>query len=268
MEWRCPSCGCASPGRYCANCGEAEPGRALPGARGFVARLRRSLDALASPPGRLTRDWIDGRRVGYVAPVPLFLYTNVAFFLVQWASGVSVLSWPLHIHLANDILGVVKPLAAWYPGAHVLADPRTVAVFDALEVVHAKALVIVMLPLFALPLLAVPLAGRREFSGAFAFAAHFYTFALIALCALFPLVSLALRGLAAAGLRATPDAIDVVVTTLQGLMLGGYLYRALATLTPLSALRRIVYSLALLYALWLVLLGYHVVVFAATLASL
>ena len=35
---------------------------------------------MVSPPGRLTADWIRGRRVGYLAPLSLFLWINVAFF--------------------------------------------------------------------------------------------------------------------------------------------------------------------------------------------
>jgi len=58
----------------------------------FVGRIRASLRALASPPGQLTADWIRGRRVGYLAPLSLFLWVNVAFFLVQSASGLGILA--------------------------------------------------------------------------------------------------------------------------------------------------------------------------------
>lgn len=268
LAWTCPSCGTASSAGYCPACGEVRPGIRNAPARSFVARLRASLNALASPPGRLTRDWIEGRRVRYLAPVPLFLYTNVAFFLVQWASGVSILSWPLNIHLANDILGVPARLAAWYPGMNAIKNPQTVAVFNALEVVHAKALVIVMLPLFALPLLAVRIEGRRSFANAFAFSAHFFTFALIMLSAMFPLVSLSLRGLAAVGVRPSPSAIDYSVGVLEVVFVAAYLARALDGLTAMRAWWRWLFATILLVLLFFVLSLYHVIVFATTLMSL
>jgi hypothetical protein len=61
-----------------------------------------SLRTLVSPPGQLTADWIRGRRVGYLSPLSLFLWVNVAFFLVQSASGLGILTWPLRIHLSDD----------------------------------------------------------------------------------------------------------------------------------------------------------------------
>src|SRR5262245_46008327 len=123
--WVCPSCGSTATARYCGNCGERaldaaveidgaaarEPSRSLP------RRLQSSLRAPASPPGRLTGDWIRGRRVGYLAPVSLFLWINVAFFLVQSASGVGILTWPLRIHLSEDYTG-------WL-AARLLAQHRT-----------------------------------------------------------------------------------------------------------------------------------------------
>ncbi len=264
----CASCGRPRPGNYCAHCGEAAPHIASHGARRTLARVRASLDALASPPGRLTRDWIEGRRVRYLAPLPLFLYTNIAFFLIQWASGVSVLSWPLRAHMASDILGIPAWLSRLYPGQQAMRQPQTIAVFDALEVVHAKALVIVMLPMFAVTLLAAPLCGARRMRNALTFSAHFYTYTLITLCALFPLVSLALRALAFAGVQPTPHAIDVIVSALQALLLGGYLLPALGTLTPWPLPLRLAYTLLLLGAVFLVLSIYHLIVFAATLVSL
>jgi hypothetical protein len=40
--------------------------------------------------------------VGYFAPLSLFLWVNVAFFLVQSASGLGILSWPVRVHLSDE----------------------------------------------------------------------------------------------------------------------------------------------------------------------
>ncbi len=166
--WSCPSCGTASEGPYCARCGERRlglDGRALaspPRSPSWLRRLRASLQALASPSGRLTRDWNAGKRVGYLSPLSLLLWTNVAFFFVQSASGVSILSWPLAVHLDNDILGLAQPLLHWKRGHAAAQDPVFATAFQVLEVVHAKSLVILMVPLLALaPFLT---ARRRTFA--------------------------------------------------------------------------------------------------------
>lgn len=233
--------------------------------------MRASLAALASPPGQLTADWLAGRRVGYLAPLSLFLYVNIAFFLVQSASRVSILSWPLPVHLEEDILALAHPLFNAVVGAGRASDPRYVAVFNAIEVVHAKALVIIMIPLFAVPLMALPAIRRTRFAGAMAFSAHYYTYALIMLCALFPLVSLTLQGLALAGVREDRALVDKltdnIVTSIQACLLGWYLARALQTLTTLPRWQRVALSVAMVTLSFAVLRVYHLVVFAATLLS-
>ena len=132
--WTCPSCEEPCTTRYCGACGErrivgvapvvdnragTEPGRS------FFGRLHSSLCELASPPGRLTADWIRGRRVGYLAPLTLFLWINVAFFVVQSASGFGILTWPLRAHLSDDSI-------AWLT-TRLLAQHRpdmTIPTFD------------------------------------------------------------------------------------------------------------------------------------------
>src|SRR5215470_14747788 len=72
--WICPSCGSTATTPYCGRCGErrldvrevaARGKTAIEGTRSFLGRTLASLRALLSPPGRLSRDWIRGRRVGY-----------------------------------------------------------------------------------------------------------------------------------------------------------------------------------------------------------
>jgi hypothetical protein len=250
----------------------AQPGgriaRATRPARSWLSRLHRSLQALASPPGRLTREWLAGRRTPYLSPIALFLYTNVAFFIVQSASGVSILSWPLAVHLDNDVLGLVRPMFDAYAGPNALRNPQYVAVFNALEVVHAKALVVMMVPMLAAAMLVAPSIQRTRFERSFAFAAHYYTFALIALCALFPIVGLTLGVLQHYGVRPAPDTIDVVVTTIQSMIVGWYLLRALRTLTALPPGWRLATGVLLYAATALILRVYHLAVFAVTMLAM
>ena len=105
---------------------------------------------------------------------------------MQAASGVSILSWPLQIHVDNDILGLGVPLLEWRRLHGAPPEPTFTAAFEALESVHAKSLVVLMVPLLAVVPWLAEGARRGRFAAWLAFAAHFFTYALIALSALFP----------------------------------------------------------------------------------
>jgi hypothetical protein len=276
-SWICPSCGSTAATLYCGNCGErriADPSAiagdpsAIEPQRSFRSRLRASLRALASPPGKLTADWIRGRRVGFVAPLSLFLWVNVAFFLVQSMSGLGILTWPLQVHLSDDSLGWVAEwlLAHHRPNASSPTGPYA-DIFNALESVHAKSLVIVMVPAFAAVLGVLVIDRRERFKDSLIFAMHFFAFTLIWLCALFPMAALTLRLMAAGGLATSHRSLDLAVTTLEVAAIAWYLCVALGTVFALSRLRRLITAIVLVAALHVILVSYHLVVFAVTLYS-
>jgi Protein of unknown function (DUF3667) len=278
LSWTCPSCGATPTTRYCGDCGE----QCVPGfaqvtdgditsgpKRSFVGRLRASLGALASPPGQLTADWIRGRRVGYLAPLSLFLWINVAFFLVQAASGLGVLTWPLRAHLSDETINwiTMRLLAQHRPDMPVVTDAYA-NVFNALESVHAKSLVIVMVPAFAAVLGVLLIDRRHGFKDSLTFATHFFAFSLIWLCALFPTVAIVLYLIAASGISVSSlDSTDLAITGLEVTGLAWYLYVALGTVFGMAMLRRLLSVIALVAALAVILKAYHVVVFAVTLYS-
>ncbi len=211
-------------------------------------------------------------RVGYLAPLSLFLWTNVAFFVVQSASGVSILSWPLRIHLSDDSIAWITTRLFAHHRPHVAASNDAYEqIFNTLETVHAKSLVIVMVPAFAIALSALLLDRREPFRNSLTFAIHFFTFVLIWLCALFPAVAIVLdfvRFIIPSGALASwRHSMDLVVSGIAAAVLGWYLYAALNTVFGLSGPRRILMVIALVATLYVILKAYHVVVFAATLYS-
>jgi hypothetical protein len=88
---RCDNCGASVPGRYCGNCGQRlEPplhslghfiGVAAEDLTHADSRLWRTLLALLIRPGKLTREFLSGRRASYLPPVRLYLVVSVVFFL-------------------------------------------------------------------------------------------------------------------------------------------------------------------------------------------
>ncbi len=91
----CKNCGMRVEERFCTNCGQLGADFHRPiwdlvtssigDMFALDGRLWRTLPALMLRPGRMTRDYIDGKRARFVPPFRLFLLTSVIFFLtVFW----------------------------------------------------------------------------------------------------------------------------------------------------------------------------------------
>jgi hypothetical protein len=92
---RCPSCLANANGHYCATCGETLRPH-LPSASEFVhefigryvaleGKLPRTLALLLFRPGRLTIDFLHGRRLPTIAPLRLYLTLSLIMFaMIKW----------------------------------------------------------------------------------------------------------------------------------------------------------------------------------------
>jgi hypothetical protein len=96
----CSNCGKSLSGEYCAACGQRhEPhihsmahfaSEAFESITHADSRLWRTLGYLLAKPGRLTREFFDGRRATYLPPFRLYLVISVAFFLLGPSADSSV----------------------------------------------------------------------------------------------------------------------------------------------------------------------------------
>jgi len=88
----CPNCDQLLWGQYCANCGQRARARMitlwemLKDAGDLIAsldsRMWRTLGLLLFRPGRLTLDYLEGKRARYVPPFRLFISASIVFFFV------------------------------------------------------------------------------------------------------------------------------------------------------------------------------------------
>lgn len=87
----CKNCGAALAGKYCHECGQVShvhrslfhiAEELLHGLFHFDTKMWRTIPALFFYPGKLTREYIDGKRVRYVAPLPLYLFLIFLMFFV------------------------------------------------------------------------------------------------------------------------------------------------------------------------------------------
>jgi hypothetical protein len=96
-ERRCLNCGAVLTGRYCANCSQSADvhvpstrellHEALEGITHSDSRLWRTLRLLWFKPGRLTQEFVAGRRAAYLPPFRLYLVLSIIFFLVASLSN-------------------------------------------------------------------------------------------------------------------------------------------------------------------------------------
>jgi hypothetical protein len=118
----CHNCGKAVSGHYCANCGQETELHAA-SAREFLhefvghyialeSRLWNTFKLLMLRPGALTREYIEGRRVRYVAPLRLYLTVSVVFFAAVKLSSVPLVKF--------DEPAAIKPVAGATNAAETL----------------------------------------------------------------------------------------------------------------------------------------------------
>ena len=137
----CSDCGAAVSGKYCSECGQPTHvhrsllhlgEEMLHGVLHFDARIWRTLPLLAINPGRLTREWVEGRRTRYVSPLAMFLFSVFLMFFVFSFSGAlePKITTPLperiaearsELDAARTELGEAEAAAAASPGSEALA---------------------------------------------------------------------------------------------------------------------------------------------------
>ena len=114
----CADCGAEVTGRFCSNCGQPVHvhrtllhlgEELLHGVMHFDGRFWRTLPLLVLNPGRLTREWVQGRRTRYVSPLAMFLFTLfVMFFALSFMPHPETQSAPLADQIAEQSEDVAK----------------------------------------------------------------------------------------------------------------------------------------------------------------
>jgi hypothetical protein len=108
---RCKNCNAVLLGRYCLNCSQAAEVHVpttkellhdlLEGLTHFDSRVWRTLSCLWFKPGKLTEEFVAGRRVAYLPPFRLYLILSLTFFLIA-----------SFIHLTGKAINFDDPAAA------------------------------------------------------------------------------------------------------------------------------------------------------------
>lgn len=128
----CSDCGEPVTANFCANCGQPTHvhrtlmhlgEELLHGVLHFDARIWRTLPLLLLNPGKLTREWIHGKRTRYVSPLAIFLFTVfLMFFALSFGGAPPIQQESLDQRIANARTAVTETRAAL---AEAEADARS-----------------------------------------------------------------------------------------------------------------------------------------------
>jgi len=180
----CANCNAACPGRYCPACGQKTPSdedrRLGPLLLGIFTELTsvdgrfwRTLVALMFKPGWLTREYFDGRRARYMAPVTLFLIANALYFL---SPGLSDFDLTLVEQTAQAHSRWTRSLLDAKLAAKGLSLQAYAPVYAVASGNVGKLLLIVHVPFIALALALFASKTRRYFADHVVAALHLFTF--------------------------------------------------------------------------------------------
>ena len=204
----CGNCGEILVGAYCHACGQKRLadgdrrlrhllGQAVAVATDLDGRFWRSLRALMLQPGRLSRDYLDGKRRHWMTPVGLFLLGNVLYFI---APALTDFNLPLQSQMHQPHSGLTRPWvvqrvaerereqqarrAAIPEAARAdLGETYTLAdyarEYDAQSGNVGKALIAVHIPALALGLMLAFRRRRLYFAEHLVVATHQFTFMLL-----------------------------------------------------------------------------------------
>ena len=115
----CLNCGTPLHGPFCYYCGQPDKNLLrffpvlvrdlLEDLLDFDSRFMRTIRPLLLHPGRLTRDYLDGRRFRYVPPMRLYIFSSMIFFI-------------LAATVAGNAIGVGRNPDGTMPGIHIGFD--------------------------------------------------------------------------------------------------------------------------------------------------
>jgi hypothetical protein len=186
----CPNCGSTMVDAFCAKCGELQPSHrdlslravaheAAQEFAGVDGKIPRTLWALITKPGLLTREFIDGRRGRYSKPLSLFLVLNLVFFVIQPHTGMLRYGLSEYIGPPGDVNdgNAAELVAAKLARSR---EPRASyeTRFDSTLADQKKSMLLFAVPVFAVAMAILFAGKKRYFVEHLVFSVHAYAFLL------------------------------------------------------------------------------------------
>ena len=281
-KFACPSCGAPHIGSFCARCGEKRRGRhdysvrhyfgeAVEVATHFDSKILRSAWLLVSRPGFLSAEYLQGRRVRYVAPLRLFIVLSIVYYLSNSIFPYNAFTTPLAVQLnMND----------YYPSYAVAQVEQAMSqkrlAYADLEQEYnqktanlSKTLVFSLIPVIALMLYALLFRKRRYFAEHLVVATHFWAFALLLIGVFIPVLLLLLTRLAPVlGVSPAVVTADTVPSTIIQVVFAVYLFTMLRRVYRVSRWYGGLLAASIAWSFFQIVWLFRFLLFVVTLKSL
>ena len=219
-------------------------------------------------PGYLSGEYFLGKRVRYMKPLQLFIFLNVIYYISITLFHASTFTTPLATQLhMND----------YYPAHAALEVSRKLekeqisyaaleAKYDQKTGVLAKTLIFLLIPIFAFVFYALFFKKRRHFVEHVVVATHFWSFNLVLLGVILPVVTVLLISfLRPLGISATYATDDYIVSNVLQVYLAAYLFLMLRRCYASSNWYCLVVSLTIAWSFFHIVWLYRFLLFEITL---
>lgn len=274
----CLSCGSKLHGKYCSTCGEKvlDPqelslryviGNLINAFTFAESKLLKTITILFRQPGRLSLDWVEGRRVKWMRPVAFFFMLNFFYFLFPMFQT-------FNTSYRNQVKGQnyskwVAPLAEEKRASLNMSKEDFEEIYNKESSSYAKLLIVVFVFFQSLFLLLIFAFSRRFYAEHLAFAFEWSSFNLLVNTILLWLLALFLFHLSDwIGIDLhfwMNDGAYSLISLLTNLL---FLFFAGKLFYRLSSLRSIMFSASAILILFFSLISYRLVLFFVTVYTL
>ena len=231
-------------------------------------RILRTVRALLTKPGELTRVYFQGGRTRFTKPLTLFVILNVFFFVIQPHTGLLRYKYANYVHPGNSgtprhVALIRKKLAATGE-----TEAAYTIRFNSRLQEQKKSMLIFSIPMLALMMTMLYFRTGRYFTEHLIFSVHVYAFLLIALLLLVAVMLLAvmLAGLVLgeSSARSIDSIGDLGISLIIGSGLWLYIFTALRRAYGDSKAGAAIRGFAMTWTVLLLTGVYHDFLFYAT----
>lgn len=184
----CFNCGTSIKGDYCHHCGQRardNTDRSLSRLIGEVFgniffldnRFLLSLKYFVRFPGRMTVEFLDGKRKKFISPVTLFLFFNLIYFLVNPLTDYSI-SFYDQVH-SQPYSGLIKDWVASSMQKEGLKEQAYAITYQNASDNISKSIMILNVPMIAFFVYLMAFKRRRFYFDSLIFAFHFFSFFML-----------------------------------------------------------------------------------------